>query len=729
MYEHWREAERSRPEASMPPRHAPTRALTRTLLLPLVVVALWGPAPAHAQPSDPVVSAYQSLVAPGTPLADRTAAARVLLRADSRDASQPLDSALAAGQAPEVWRAMLLAISSDVADPPDAAALPVLSLMMRVNDDMVDEWADAMGRFGDDKWRKELEKLATDTRGDTAQRIRAILALGRYREKSVAGTLIDLTDIDQPSGIRQSAFKALAVLTGIDWFGGDRTRWADWYNEARRLNDARWHRHLVENFTRRAAEGNARRQELEDRLLESQRALYRTTAPDDRAAVLAYMLGDPLLPIRRLGMDLVQQRLVQGQAFDATLIEALRGRLSDESPDIRERAALRLRDLGDQASADIVATRLADGSEQVAEVIHAGLRLLATMPRATAADRALALLAREDLRADAAGALAAMHHAELLSRKQADKARRQLREALEDDATPAPQEIALLAAIGDTDDWNRIAGWVDHPSPSIRAAAAAAWAASDRSLKVLAERADDAVIQPIVIAAAIRRGKDPATLQALAGNRPKPAQPAEQWEQAIIAIAGRVDPPAVLKAADTLIADEASDRFLAAIYSAAIDQYADSDTTPTAFGQLLLRRAQTRMKQGDAALAAADFERLGPRNPDLDERQRDDRARGLIEAYLLTGDDDAAVKAILALLGDGNGKLRTGASDDPAVQSFLAAVKRHIDADRFEQASTLLADLRSAMPSQMDPATASQISELRIRIERDTIVNGNGAMP
>lgn len=711
-----------------------TRAWVGVLVL---VGSLVSAAPAAGQSDtadESVVSAYQRLVGPGQTLADRTAAAAFLLAEDSREAQQAINSALAAGQDPQAWRAMLLAIAS-ATEPHAEIALPIFSLMMRIDASLVPEWADAMGRFSDhSKWRRELEGLAGDEGKSSTERRRAIAALGRFREQSVAEALIELTSVQQPAAVQDAAFEALATLTGIDSLGADRQAWQRWYQDAGRLSDAKWHRHLVENFTRRAASGHAKRQQLEDRLLEAQRALYRTTSPQDRQAVLVYMLADPLPPIRQLGMDLIQQRLVEGQAFDQPLREALRARLDDPVPEIRQRAALRLRDLADAPAADIVARRLDSEAEQVTSVLRADLLLMAAMPRAGAADAALSMLARAQLRAEAAAALAAMHEAGLLSRKHAERARRELRRALEDDPTaPAPAQIALLAAVGDDDDWNRIAGWVDSPDPAVKESAARAWAASDRSLKLLAERADDPIIQPIVIAAAIERGDDPWTLTALLAHRPEQAFAIEQWERALVALAGRITPEAVLKAGDALAArHNDATALIESMYSACLDATRgqpdadDQDQTPAkpeGWHVLLLRRGQLRLIHDKPELAAADLEQLSGADGRLSAAQRDQRDRGLIAAYLETGDDQQAIKAITAVLGDGNGGLRPGATDDPIVGQVVDAAETHARAGRDEQALALLDQLRGLLGPRISPVIANRASMIRAGIERDAFVD------
>ncbi len=681
-----------------------------------------GPAAAQSGSGESVISAYQRLVGPGQTLADRTAAADYLLEQDSREAEQALNSALAAGQDPQAWRAVMLSIGSNVKNPRAEAALPVFSLMMRLDESLVPEWADAMGRFADDdKWRRELIGIAESSGKADTERSRAIAALGRFREKSVAQTLINLTELDQPPAVQEASFGALATMTGIDSFGADRNAWNQWYRAIRGLNDARWQRHLVENFTRRAATGHAKRQQLEDRLLESQRALYRTTSPQDRPAVLAYMLADPLPPIRQLGMDLIQQRLVEGQAFEEPLREALRARLEDDVPEIRQRAALRLRDLADAPAADAVAQRLDTGREQVANVLRANLLLMATLPRAGATDASLNMLVRPELQAEAAAALAALHSADLLSRKQAERARKELRRVLDAEKAPAPAEIMLLAAVGDEDDWNRVAGWVEHPDPAIKEAAAQAWARSDRSLKLLAERAGDPIIQPIVIAAAIERGDDQWTLTALVAHRPEQSFAIEQWERALVALAGRVEPEAVIKAADALAQRGTAPPLIESLYTASIDRFDEAEKKPNTWPALLLHRAELRLASGEAALAAADFERLAGENARLTEAQRDKRDRGLINAYLEIAADEKAINAIIALLGDGNNALRAGATDDPIIGRLIDAAEAHAKAGRDKQAIALLNRLRDMLGPRISPGIATRAAVVRAGIERDSL--------
>src|SRR5699024_1342539 len=108
---------------------------------------------------------------------------------------------------------------------------------------------------------------------------------------------------------------------------------------------------------------------------------------------------------------------------------------------------------------------------------------------------------------------------------------------------------SLLARVGDDQDWQRIADWLDSPDAALKRAAATAWAASGRSLQVLADRAVDPIIEPIVIAAALRTGDDPWTLRSLVQHRPEQPQAAEAWEEALVAMSERVAPSVVYEAA------------------------------------------------------------------------------------------------------------------------------------------------------------------------------------
>ena len=321
---------------------------------------------------------YHRLVRREASVAERDAAAVELLQAAGTQprAVDALETAMASEQPRAVRGAVLQAIAVASGDVPETLGVPLLELTAQPLGPLQPLWGAALARLETEAVQSRLLEWANNSAAEEdaaarGRRLAAIAALGHRRDQAVVRVLMTLTEEDQPEAVRAASFDALDTLTGLD-LGDDRQRWVEWYRDHGRLSASRWERHLRDNFVRRSLTQANDSQQLEDRLLEAQRALYRTASPGDRPAVLVYMLDDPLEPIRQLGLDLALRRLLDAQAFDEPLRAALRQRLSDESAEVRQRATLLLRDLLDGPAAEAVAQRLATGEERVTPVLRAG---------------------------------------------------------------------------------------------------------------------------------------------------------------------------------------------------------------------------------------------------------------------------------------------------------------------------------------------------------------------
>lgn len=413
----------------------------------------------------------------------------------------------------------------------------------------------------------------------------AVLALGHHRTRSSAAVLITLTEPEHPSSIRQAAFTALETLTGLSHLGADPDAWQQWWSEARELSERAWEHMLLENLARRAERQRLDQRQLSSRLQELVRNQYRATGAEQRAALLARLLNDPLEPVRELAMTLSVQRLVDDGPFDEPLREALRARLDDSVPEIRQRAALLLRDLADAPAADRAATRLASGRESVVTVLRAKLLMLTRLPRAAAVEPAAELLGHASLSGEAAAMLAAAVEAGLVSRAQRGRILERLRWALAEQP-PRPQVVRLLGRLGGEPDWQRIREWLDSDDAPVKQAAAHVWAESSRSLMPLASRADDPQIGPVFVRVAAQRGRTPATLEALLEHPPgegeAEAEQREQWQRALIALAGRVPSAAVGTAVDRLGEMAREPALREAMLSAALERFEHIEPLPPA---------------------------------------------------------------------------------------------------------------------------------------------------
>jgi len=646
--------------------------------------------------------AHRRLTGSSLGLAERTQVASTLIEIDAFDADRALAAALGRDQPVIVWRAVLQAVATDAGEPPRGLWRPMLAMLYHVDDAVVADVVAAMGRYDDATLLERLRRAAASDDLPVRERSRAIAALGPHRSQGVAGLLVKLTKLTEPTAVQASAYAALATLTGIDRFGQDRRAWGEWWAASRKLDTLAWQRHLIENFARKLASGRATDQQLAEKLREAQQDLYQLSEPENQASVLAYMLESPLVDTRLLALDLAQNRLTQNGTFDPPLREALRDRLDDAVARVRWRSAELLRDLTDEPGADAVAIKLIQEEESVNRVRSAYLQLIARLPRKGVTEPAYALLEEPGLRADACATLAAIQQAQMLTPKRKDAVLERLRGYLDGGQRPSPQMINLLGRIGENDDWKRIERWIDDREDVIRQAAAQAWADSTtRSLAILAERADQPIIQPIVIRAAAERGQDPQTLRKLAANPPSQAQFVPAWERALIEMAGRVSARDALRTVVILRQQRDNPDLFERLFSAALaaDEQrrsaANDQDPPLKLGdkiELHLQRAENRRVMGKPGLAINDFEAvLALDTLQLADAQRKRLYEGLIPACLDAHRNEPAFAYARAYFEDpaNPNTIDPDAASDPLMEVFLDTAQREAELGRLDAARNI----------------------------------------
>jgi len=673
-----------------------------------------------------VGDAYRNLTRSNLSLADRTAAAKTLILIDDFSADRALASALRRDQPEVVRRAVLQAVSTDAGEAPRGLWRPMVTMLYTADEDLVPDVVRALGRYDDPSLIDRLRSTATSATLPTRERSRAIAALGQQRSQANAGLLIDLTMLTQPADVQAAAYAALASLTGIDRLGEDRQAWSQWWAQAKKLDALAWQKQLVDNFARKLAIGQATDQQLAEKLREAERALYRASSAEDQSQVLIYMLNSPLTATKLLALDLAQTRMVQGADFEEPLRVALRDLLDDEdSAEIRGVSAEVLRDLADEAAADFVAQRLIANEEHVNRVRAAYLQLLARMPRKNVTNTAYDLLEEPGLRSDASAALASISRAQMLTPKRAEAVLERLRTYLTDGQRPTPAMIRLLGRIGENDDWQQIEGWIDDPDDVIRQAAAQAWANSEtRSLAILAERAADPIIQPIVLRAAAERGQDPQTLRKLTANPPSQPQVLPVWERALVAMAAQVPLREAVITAQRLATDRQDNALVERFLTAALDAGRPEGPALASYLELRLQRAENRLAMDEPDLAITDFEYLLQQGfADLASPQRDRLYRGLIPSYLQAGRIDPAFAAARAFFADPAtpGRIDPAATDDPLMGHFIRAGHRAADLGRSEAAQQIADGLRLLLgpnnDGRMKPQLAQQLRLLDEKLE------------
>lgn len=650
--------------------------------------------------------AYCQLTEPHASAAARRAAADELVQMTEPEVQDALASTLSSQFGPSVWQAVLDAYRDSGVQPQGSVLLAMLGLLGQVEDQARLSLVHVLGNCHNPSLSRKLAELALDRKQDVAARQAAIMALANHRRQDVASTLVKLCKPEQPAGVQQAAFAALATLAGIDHLGQDAQAWARWDKQIRAMDAAQWQQYLVDNLAQRDQRRQAQQQQLEQRLADAQRAIYRAAPLDERQAVLAHLLKDPLESVRTVGLDLAVQRLVNAQPFDQSLREALRSSLSDASAVIRQRATLLLRDLADEQAAGLVAQRLASQQESNPAVLRASLLMMARLPDAAAVEPAMQMLTHADVQAEAAAALAAAHSADMLDDKQRSRAVQTLRSELDAMGdSPRPQMVTLLAALASDRDWQRIKAWLSSEDSSVRQAAAQAWAESQQPLSVLAQRVVDPVIGQIVVQAAAQRGQDVETFESLVAYRP--AANAEIWARALLAMAGRVPAEAVLSAAAELAGLQTMDtsRLREQMLSAALSRTDDNaNLTDTLLATLLLERGHLRLVAGKPADAMADLEQAAVLASRLDRTHRKALQRRRIEACLAMGEVDIAL---------------TIAREMPSVwsaQQFIDAASRYVDEEQVGRARRVLAGLRELLGSDAGELVTQRIAFLEARI-------------
>ncbi len=638
---------------------------------------------------------------------------------------------------PTTQQFVLQALASTPRRPSPKLVKPLLRLLSRIDEAYFNDIAAALSRFDDPALVRRLTRAAWARSADATRRRGAIIALGHHRIKAAAKALVALLDPKQPAPVRAAAQAALSRLTGLDPL--DRQQWQQWWDTHRDLSEHQWQKIIIQNLARYNEQLTQRNRLATARLTDAQRQLYRTTPQEDRQTLLVAMAQDTVDTTRRLAIDLCFQRLIDNQPIDSQLRAAMIARLDDPVSINRYRAALLLRDLADAPAADAVAQRLITGVERDPLVLGAYLRLITKMPRADAVAFALDHLTDPVLGGDAAGALAASANKGLLDTDQATHAATQVRQVLKQKGVPDPKSIELLGRVGSDEDWQRIANWIDSDDPAIKQAAAQAWADSQRPLHVLHKHAGDPVVRQIFIATARRRGFEPQTLMTLIENKPQQDQVVLAWDRAIVAVAQRVPPAAVLDADRALVQQQASPQLRDQIFSAIIDRLLpqqggdqpvvnsqpDQPDTPSpapiaepddpdlpVLIDLILARAEIRQAINSASQALPDYQLLEPMTPAMTPQQHSRYQLGMLDAKLAAGELDEAITLAQDVIDSHAASIGMVAVGDRVFELLWSAAQRSVAAGQSDRARQLLTALRNLAGPTGSPSYKDRIDQL-----------------
>ena len=706
----------------------------------MVWVCAWAllcPVAAYAERDAPVVEPgdlsaalagpYQELTGQAGDLAFRTEAARRLIEAGGSDAELALSASLGPAYRAEVWRATLDALNTTRLSLPSrrGGELPdvLVGMRRRLPADLEQVWAAVLGRYELEQVVDELAVIARDPRAPLEQRRLAIIGMGHHRRAFAASVLMGLTEARELGEVQAWAFEALATLSHQPQLGRDRAAWGRWWSWARGLNRTEWQRELHESLLLLTADQRARDRRLRDRLVESQRQLYRATRDEDKPIVLAGMLSDTLEPIRDLGMDLASRRLEDGEAFPEHVRAALRLALGDVAPQVREQAATLLGQLADEPGVQMMADRLALGEETSVEVQRQYLLALRRIPNARAVQPAYEMLADRALQPEAAGALATAAQAGLIDETTRRRVRLRVLEALVDVQIPQADIVLLLGRVLGANDreWMRVERWLKSSDERVRDAAARVWVAADRPLVALARQIGDPVIRPVALRAIREHGHQPDTLRAVVTQirlDEIDAADLELWHQALIAMADRVRASLLLEVIDDIAQYPADTRAVRVeMLTRAIERADRPDPPDQAYLYLLLARAETLVLADAADLVVLDYEAALAH---LGLLRFDDQARlyrGLTAAYLAEQNAAGAFETAKFVLHDAEGNPRPAASNDALILSFISAIRQANRLGDPPFARVLLTGLRDLLGTGITAEIGQRLSDLEREID------------
>ncbi len=692
-------------------------------------------------PAPPASPALAKLQLPPGPEAEIVAAVTELLEHGRADEIAALAELLIHSPQNMTRDAIIKALAAHQPRPPVIFAPALLTQLNAPNPAepidpaMASQFAAALGRSLEAEHIPLLAEAAYMVSLSPDRRRIAIAALGYLRHRASADALHTILTAMPYGPYTEQAAGAMARLAARDELADDPAACAAWYARYEHLKPGQWLQAVSEDVVERlrtrledeqrtelrlaqsARQLTNVRTQLNDtrqRLLDTQRRLYRASDQAQQAELLATWLEDPQSVTRLLAVELADQ-LADEKQLDETMLALLRKRMGDDVPAVRRQAALMLWRLEDEPAADIAAERVARGDEADLEVVKAQLLIMSDMPRAPVVAAMLNMLPLPDLQPEAAAALAAAFDAGLLEAAQTTDIRALLKSI---DGGPEPRIVALIARVGDDEDWQRIEAWLDDDDENLRDAAARAWADGDRPLEPLAQRADDPVIQQILIPAARRRGRTDATMLLLLEHRPEKPQTVEQWQRALQAVAQRIAARTIIEA-DRVCQQRGDDlplrQSLLSAGIARLNEQAEPLTNDqiAVMADLLVRRAQVRLDIGQPQPALADLQQIGEL-PNLESTGRFalQLSMSLMRAHLALPDVPAAANDAAEAMA-----LATDLQLDEQVRSdvadyFIAAANDLLTAEQYDAATQLTAALRTLLGDDLPEKLARQLTDI-----------------
>lgn len=188
-------------------------------------------------------------------------------------------------------------------------------------------------------------------------------ALGSFPSRDSARLILRLAD--QRAGapgaavLDPTALAAMRRLSGRVDLSGDAQVWRDWLGTMDQLSESQWRLALAQAQAQRAHRAESDRVAAVTRLVDSLRRLHLTTPAEERGALLAGFMRDPMGEVRALGLDLAGRELQASGRLSQDVGQAAIGLLSSSESQERTRAAEIVRQVSPDGAGPAVAQALA----------------------------------------------------------------------------------------------------------------------------------------------------------------------------------------------------------------------------------------------------------------------------------------------------------------------------------------------------------------------------------
>jgi hypothetical protein len=376
------------------------------------------------------------------------------------------------------------------------------------------------------------QRLATATPEEAP---RVIAALGSFRTRDAARLLGRYIGEDQSKAVSAAAMAALARLSARDDLGTDRSAWTAWLREIDGLSENQWRLQLIASLAARNDRLATERHGAIAQLTDSLRKLHLATKAEERPGLLASMLEDEIPAVRDLGFELVARELSANGHLDGPVGSAALKLLSNPQPSVRSTAAVLVRQLAPPGAEQAIAAALTDETD--AGAASDLLLAAARWPSPGVVTPVLRWLESGTPASDAATEAAYwLLRAGELNLETCDRVLSAIRRVPAESMSPAG--IALLAALGNDDDRQRLAPLLTSSSAPQRLAAGEAllWYPQYRPT-ILAAAANDPDLFDVASRAVVVDEPNADDLRTLL-SLPKPSL--ELARVSVLRVAGRM---------------------------------------------------------------------------------------------------------------------------------------------------------------------------------------------